>query len=112
MTGVPFSEHAEPQFSVELKQQIDSFISRHGSDVFRDKSTDSSSLGQTLGSAAEIALHLSSAKPPPGKPGAVNKRGSTIVSPGCCSTSTHAVFQNIECFQSDNRQVLGRSGPK
>jgi hypothetical protein len=101
-TGVPFSEHAEPQFSVELKQQIDSFISRHGSDVFRDKSTDSSSLGQTLGSAAEIALHLSSAKPP----GAGQKRGRVD---GAVSDSL-SLPPPTKRLAVDNTATLGR-GP-
>lgn len=56
MTGVAFSECALPQFNVELKQQIDSFLSRHGPSV----SHGMPSFGQTLGSAAEIVKHLSS----------------------------------------------------
>ena len=82
MTGVAFSEHAEPQFSVELKQQIDSFMSRHKSRV---KSTGPL-LGQTLGSATDIALHLSSTKAP-GKPAAVdvNSPGIPPLSVLACS---------------------------
>ena len=55
MTGVPFSEHAQPHFNVELKQQIDGFLSRHRPLLNHGEFT--SSLGQTLGSATEIAMH-------------------------------------------------------
>lgn len=56
MTGVAFSECALPQFNVELKQQIDNFLSRHGPSV----SHVIPSFGRTLGSATEIVQHLSS----------------------------------------------------
>lgn len=63
MIGVAFSEHALPQFNVELKQQIDSFLSKHGPSI----SHGISSFGRTLGSAAEIVLHLSSIEKKSGK---------------------------------------------
>lgn len=50
-TGVAFTKTTQPQFSVQLKQQIDGYLSRH--EGVR------SGLGQTLGSAREIASHLS-----------------------------------------------------
>ena len=58
MTGIAFSEHALPQFNVELKQQIDGFLSRHRATLHNDEL--SSSCGRTLGSAVEIAVHLKS----------------------------------------------------
>ena len=68
MSGVAFSEHVQPQFSVELKQQIDNFLSRHRASVFTDETfTSMSSFGRTLGSASDIALHLSSIKTKPGE---------------------------------------------
>lgn len=56
MAGVAFSECTFPQFNVELKQQIDNFLTRHG----RSVSHGIPSFGRTLGSATEIVKHLSS----------------------------------------------------
>ena len=106
MAGVAFSEHAEPQFSVNLKQQIDSFVSRHRSRLLRDKA--SSLPGQTLGSAADIALHLSSTKAPGELPLAnihCSKEPYLARSATCISLS-----QTIVCPVHDDRQVLGRTG--
>ena len=59
LSGVAFSEHVQPQFSVQLKQQIDSFLSTHTPPLCLDKA-GVSSFGRTLGSASEIAKHLCS----------------------------------------------------
>ena len=95
MTGVAFSECALPQFNVELKQQIDNFLSRHGPSVC----LGIPSLGRTLGSATEIVQHLSS----------IEKPVKPLVK-GICVYVLSVLFKiNVVACLCSDRLVLGRA---